>query len=270
MVTIRKPKYSRNRAVVSNYLRQQRLGRQEGSTPWTPADIVTSAWFDASDASTITESGGSVSTWGDKSGNEYHVTQGTVANQPTTGTRTIGGLNTLDFDGNDFLRANSRLGFSANPNIMIISVHSPDQAGMQLRLCTIGNGDGVLSPATDNSWRFNNGNEVYNSSLASSTIGVWERASGSTYADSKFYENGVEQTSTDVTNGTPNNTVERFVIGAKGDGTIQFNGRIGELVIIESTDIDIRQKMEGYLAWKWGLEATLPLGHPYKNGAPTL
>ena len=29
-----------------------------------------------------------------------------------------------------------------------------------------------------------------------------------------------------------------------------------------------RQLMEGYLAWKWGLQANLPLGHPYKSAAP--
>jgi hypothetical protein len=29
-----------------------------------------------------------------------------------------------------------------------------------------------------------------------------------------------------------------------------------------------RQTMEGYLAWKWGMQANLPSGHPYKNAAP--
>jgi hypothetical protein len=30
-----------------------------------------------------------------------------------------------------------------------------------------------------------------------------------------------------------------------------------------------RQQVEGYLAWKWGQEALLPAGHPYKTGQPT-
>ena len=29
-----------------------------------------------------------------------------------------------------------------------------------------------------------------------------------------------------------------------------------------------RQKLEGYLAWKWGTQAALPGGHPYKSAAP--
>ena len=30
-----------------------------------------------------------------------------------------------------------------------------------------------------------------------------------------------------------------------------------------------RQQIEGYLAWKWGLQSTLPAGHPFKTAAPT-
>jgi hypothetical protein len=30
-----------------------------------------------------------------------------------------------------------------------------------------------------------------------------------------------------------------------------------------------RQKIEGYLAWKWGIQASLPAAHPYRNAAPT-
>jgi hypothetical protein len=31
-----------------------------------------------------------------------------------------------------------------------------------------------------------------------------------------------------------------------------------------------RQKLEGYLAHKWGISANLPVGHPYKNSAPVV
>ena len=29
-----------------------------------------------------------------------------------------------------------------------------------------------------------------------------------------------------------------------------------------------RQVLEGYLGWKWGRQADLPVGHPYKDSAP--
>jgi hypothetical protein len=37
-------------------------------------------------------------------------------------------------------------------------------------------------------------------------------------------------------------------------------------VVLTSTQIQI---IEGYLAWKWGLQTNLPVGHPYRSAAPT-
>lgn len=76
-----------------------------GFNPKSIAGLL--AWYDASDASTITTSTG-VSAWADKSGNGYTLRQSTGNNQPATGTRTIGGKNVLDFDGsNDVLSLGS-------------------------------------------------------------------------------------------------------------------------------------------------------------------
>jgi hypothetical protein len=84
--------------------------------------------LDASDTSTITEAGGDVSQWDDKSGNARHVIQATGANQPTTGANTQNGLNVLDFDGDDFLAKTSVdvLDFfdAANNQVMLFAVGS--------------------------------------------------------------------------------------------------------------------------------------------------
>jgi hypothetical protein len=65
-------------------------------------DLV--ARYDASDLSSISLSGSDVTQWNDVSGNARHATQGTSANRPKSGTRTINGINAIDFDGtNDFL-----------------------------------------------------------------------------------------------------------------------------------------------------------------------
>lgn len=43
----------------------------------------------------------------------------------------------------------------------------------------------------------------------------------------------------------------------------------GELVILGYTpSADDRQRIEGYMAWKWGSVASLPSDHPYKTAAP--
>jgi hypothetical protein len=72
-------------------------------------------------------------------------------------------------------------------------------------------------------------------------------------------------------------TFRRLVIGASqsqdtNPDPIQqwWNGYIAELVVSFSThDSTTRQRIEGYLAHKWGLEASLPAGHPYKTTGPT-
>jgi len=56
-------------------------------------------WLDAADASTITESGGSVSQW-DNKGTGSNFVQASSADQPTTGVSTLNDLNVLDFDSN--------------------------------------------------------------------------------------------------------------------------------------------------------------------------
>jgi hypothetical protein len=57
---------------------------------------------------------------------------------------------------------------------------------------------------------------------------------------------------------------------ADGSGSQQAaNIDIAEIVFYQSAlSLSNRQTIEGYLAWKWGLQASLPIDHPYKNSAP--
>ena len=62
-----------------------------------------------------------------------------------------------------------------------------------------------------------------------------------------------------------NVAANRFGQDRTHDGR-QWIGRLGELIIFNSalTDSEI-QKVEGYLAHKWGLTGTLPASHAYKQ-----
>lgn len=68
---------------------------------FNPLTLSPVRWLDASDTSTITESGGEVSLIADKSGNGNDASQATAGQKPTTGATTLNGLNVLDFDGID-------------------------------------------------------------------------------------------------------------------------------------------------------------------------
>ena len=68
---------------------------------WSPFEFSPNAWYDAADETTISENdaSGRASHVDYQSGNDNHITQGTAANQPATGSRTENGLNVLAFDG---------------------------------------------------------------------------------------------------------------------------------------------------------------------------
>jgi hypothetical protein len=62
----------------------------------------------------------------------------------------------------------------------------------------------------------------------------------------------------------------RLGLMQQNNNAIVTDGAIMEVVITQTDNsVATRQKIEGYLAWKWGLEGNLPSGHPYKNAAPT-
>jgi hypothetical protein len=59
--------------------------------------------------------------------------------------------------------------------------------------------------------------------------------------------------------GVNTNTNDYFVWNGYYAEVLYFNVQLSEAN---------RQKIEGYLAWKWGLQALLPGGHPHASAAP--
>lgn len=85
-----------------------------------------SMWFDSADASSLTVSGGTISEWRDKSGNDHNLIQPTGSNQPTYGSRTINNIYVPDFDGsNDFMY---NFSFIPKPPISLFFVAVNDTA----------------------------------------------------------------------------------------------------------------------------------------------
>ena len=77
-----------------------------------------------------------------------------------------------------------------------------------------------------------------------------------------------------TTGQTRTNTGQGFAIGAEWSGTAYANitavTNMYEVVVMTTIPTTLqRQQMEGYLAWKWGLQPGLPTSHPYKTFAPT-
>lgn len=75
---------------------------------WTPLDLpALAALYDSTVTSSITQVAGATSQWDDLSGHGLHLGQATGAKQPTSGSSSQNGRNTLLFDGGDILTAAS-------------------------------------------------------------------------------------------------------------------------------------------------------------------
>jgi hypothetical protein len=249
---------------------------------WTPANITTSLWLDAGDASTITLNSTTVSQWNDKSGNGRNATQGTAIQQPTYTSNSQNGYGIISFDGsNDNLDISSTTVItSGNANFGVFVAYKPKLAsgyGSILANYTAGNfellfGSQTIAPYLAPWGLYNNAsldldsdNYTQNANLFISCI----RTGGSVVG----YTNGT--TKNTVANSasvyTGANTQSQWTLGANTD-----NGELAlidlyEIIVINGTvSTDTRQRTEGYLAHKWGLQANLPVDHPYKNAAPTV
>jgi hypothetical protein len=58
---------------------------------------------------------------------------------------------------------------------------------------------------------------------------------------------------------------------ATAGGALGTQGDIAEILFTNTNPaLTDKEKIEGYLAYKWGLQASLPSDHPYKSNAPQL
>jgi hypothetical protein len=287
----------------------------EKEIPWTPEEISTALWLDAADSSTITESGGAVSAFSDKSGNSRNFSQATTSMQPTTGVSTKNGLNVLDFAANcltsddtpsvwKFLHdatkssvfAVAQFGDIANPEavypLMGTSAGTSGNAGYAVgyedrpvvtgandaSMIQVGNGSAQLYGRVV--WNFGGTDNPiateFNNLIPAGQFNVvgWltDPGNATPAARGKTSVNGGNllgnnEWSATLSTANPTHTLQ---IGAFGNNVLPMTGKVAEIIIVSGlVDTDTRQKIEGYLAWKWGLEATLPSGHPYKTAAPT-
>ena len=235
-----------------------------GLTVWTPADFNPLAWWDASDTSTISKgSSGNVYQWNDKSSNNYHVTQSTANYQPTSGTNTIGGKNVLNW------------GSVANQKFLEVTLGSTNTMGDWYIVTSFAH---TVFSSTDLPGLLCDQTMDYRFFTGSSNAWVsYGRANN-------YYLNGIDITSTRVVMPTLNspgivsasrNTPISCSMLQIGDDTTPpssprgWQGFISEVICFNSKRSEAdRQKIEGYLAWKWRLETILPSNHPYKNFAP--
>ena len=231
-------------------------------SPSLPNQFSPVLWLDANDSSSVINSGGSVSEWRDKSGNNYHFTQNVDnSKRPLYSATSLNGMPSVTFDGsNDYLSISSRLGFSANPDISVFAVTrfvalvSNDERIFQLGTNT--HGLAVAGGTGSWCWRFNGGHERYNDvNTSTAALQAWVRQENTNYAASRFFYNGLEQSRVGGSSDTssPTNDQEIAIIGKSAAAGNFANVKISELIVLNDSSEISRKAMETYLARKWGL-----------------
>lgn len=247
-------------------------------TPFAPVDLAgLTAWFDATDATTLTATDGRVAEWRDKSGNAHHVTQANAARQPGTGMRSINGHNALDFPVGSlaYLERSDALGFTGNPAITVFVVAETDSlpanitafAYLGRRTNPTGGACVYFTTGSDGySWRHNNGNRVFRpAATGTAEVLTWSRGPTATYGTGNLRVNGgATATPTAVSNAGGTMALEdaSFLVGNSvgPNGVTSSNGldaAIAEILIydteLSNADLDA---VLGYLADKWSLSVS--------------
>ena len=76
-------------------------------------DVALQGWFDAAETATITQDAGEVTAWADRSGGAP-LTQTSPVLVPSTGARSLNGLNLIDFDGSRYMERSETVSASGN------------------------------------------------------------------------------------------------------------------------------------------------------------
>lgn len=235
---------------------------------FSPADVGNLwAWFDASNAASITESSGAVSQWNDLSGNGRHVTQSTGGNKPTTNSRSINGLNVLDFDGGDFIARTAAIGFTTGAYTVCMFIGSDADSSSFLRFMSFHNGSGN-DYDSNNAFTITQGNASAQMTIFQGSVNLAAGgASGATpiatwivrkdTGTNQYQITGSAVLSAQTTNSSSGTANGGFVFGAGYEsgvlGTNPFNGPIGEIIIYSAAISDAnRTAIQNYLVAKWG------------------
>ena len=250
-------------------------------------DITIRAHFDATASNSISESSGRVSEWRDISGNDFHASTSIANHMPTTNSRTLNGLNVIDFDGsNNCLTLSSTNAVSLGYTTAFI-VYKSDAANKDYIIGSENSGGSRSrfylrsDSSIIGSWSGQSDKiDFISKNDTSERISMQETVLGTTGGNlgTFLYRDGVFQDSKpdrayvhEISSTEPNNEdMIKLQIGCREDKpSNKHEGYIAEVLFLNNSGQQItqetRENIEAYLAYKWGLTSKLDNAHPYKN-----
>lgn len=238
-------------------------------TLWTPANLATPSklWLKANDLGL--SNGATVTSWTDSSGAGAHATVPSWGTAPTFQTNQLNSLAIVR------LTAAPLQALSATPtaDVPYTAVGlARDFSGTNGRIFSNRNATGWLMGWWGGFEEALNANGWVNGpgGLPGGTLNWNMYGATGDGAAGTLYKNGSLVVSNAGGLGGPGNSIG--LSGSDSLGTTDMtNAEVAEFVlcnyVMSTSD---RQKTEGYMAWKWGQQASLPGGHPFAGAAPTL
>jgi hypothetical protein len=240
------------------------------SNYWSPKDLPLTLWLDAMDTESLVFNSGNVSTWKDKSGQGFHVSQSTDANQPSYSN------STLSFDGSGERLTNTSMdavdltGSDRNTAscIMLLrrtagTVYFKFEVGSTKRF----GGEGASRFDFGDATAGGNNLNTWSSSLsvADFQILVLEKTQNN---QNVFLAGELVANNPNSTPLVEDNDNFNLSIGAQEGGSFPATVEFKEIIFLSNSNSNDRKKLEGYLAWKWGIFDQLPSNHPYAQYPP--
>ncbi len=238
------------------------LSGRSVAVPWVPSG--TTAWYKA-DALALTD-GAAVTSWTDSSGNSHPATQAVALQQPVYKTNILNSLPVVRFNAANLTTLATALFTLDQPVSVFMVVMVKDNTADQYPTdaLTLNQRAFILDISNPGDVSLYGGGTLFNvnAGLASNSYNVLGAIFNG--ASSLISINGTATTG--VTSGA---SASGITIGSGGAGNQPLGGDIGEILFYASSiSADLEACTEGYLAWKWGLQGSLPGGHPYKSAAP--
>jgi hypothetical protein len=220
-------------------------------------------WLDAADSSVVQLVSGVVSQWTDKSSSGNNATQTTAANRPNYST--VNSRKAVVFTGTPtFMRLPN---ITSVPVSVFMIAASTENINNSFFVSLGGNPTAIFlreqfSPLV---FGIDNGATQYLTSVRDLNTHIWSFTLPAS-ANGTFAFDGTVVATSGFTLSS-NSTFTTNSLGSWNQNSNNGNARggISEIIMYTSAlSTAQRQQVEGYLAWKWGLVANLPNGHPFK------
>jgi hypothetical protein len=228
-------------------------------------------WLDAQDATTFTFIQSSITQWNDKSGNSRNATP-YQALYPTSSI--LNSYPAVGIYSNAAIRSPMTSGVTSSRifSFIVFQKTGPAFTGAAETIIARTSNNQPAPIDVYNNTRYR-GNGTTNN-LLTSPMSISSVTTPTLYdftATANLWQEWRNASSimSNITTSAFGDATSFIYFGDRADNGNTFTGSIGEIIVYNSnfTPFD-RQKTEGYLAWKWGIQSNLPVTHPFYTAAP--